>query len=132
MRRGLLKAKSMDNENETYGEDPRSLDKRTSPKYATQGDTEMPLTPRFALGTVVATRRALDFLCVHVMSAHRLAYRHQSGDFGDLDAGDIHENELAIAKDNRILSAYQIAGERLMVITEADRSITTVMLAEEY
>ena len=123
----------MNNENETYGADPKTQNRHSKPHYATHSDTEeTPLTPRFALGTVVATPRALDFLCVHVISAHRLAYRHQSGDFGDLDAGDIHENEVAIAKGNRILSAYQIAGERLMVITEADRSITTVMLAEEY
>ena len=115
-----------------FGENPRTLDKRTHPKYATQGDTEIPLTPKFALGAVVATPRAMDFLCVHVISAQRLAYRHQSGDYGDVDAGDIHSNEVAIAKGSRILSAYQIAGERLMVITEADRSITTIMLAEEY
>ena len=116
----------------SYGENSRALDKRSKPAYETQGGSEIPLTPLFELGTVVATPRALDFLCAHVISPHRLAYRHQSGDHGDVDAYDLFENALSISCGGRILSAYQIAGERLMVITESDRSCTTVMLAEEY
>jgi hypothetical protein len=117
---------------ENYGEDPRTLDRRSKPSYATYPDSEMPLAPLFQIGTTYVSAGAVNFLIEHGISAYRLVYHHQSGDYGDLDAGDLHENALAIANGLRIMSAYQIAGERLLVITEADRSSTTVMLSSEY
>ncbi len=63
--------------------------------------------------------------------------RHQAGDWGELDEFDKRQNRQALKEDLRILSAYNIpvAGgetERIWIITEADRSITTVLLPEEY
>ena len=59
--------------------------------------------------------------------------RHVCGDWGDLCAEDKHANNLALEIGGRILSAYNMpAGERLWVITEADRSATTILLPEEY
>ena len=51
---------------------------------------------------------------------------------GDLDDEDEAENQLSIKQGFRILSAYTIAGERVWIITEADRSATTLMFASEY
>lgn len=59
--------------------------------------------------------------------------RHAWGDWGDVSADDAQANEAALREDARILSAYELAtGERLWIITEADRSSTTVLLPDEY
>ena len=56
-----------------------------------------------------------------------------SGDWGDLSDDDIAENEISLNEGFRLLSSYQTAkGQQLWIITEADRSVTTVMLPEEY
>ena len=59
--------------------------------------------------------------------------RHAIGDWGTLDPADIAENEYSVAHGLRLLSSYQTdAGERLWIITEADRSATTLLLPDEY
>jgi len=59
--------------------------------------------------------------------------RHLSGDWGDLDAHDVHENEESLKHGWRILSAYSLSdGTKIWIITEADRSSTTFLLPEEY
>ena len=59
--------------------------------------------------------------------------RHQSGDWGDVDVNDTQANDKALANDGRLLSAYHTnKGVKLWIITEWDRSITTVLLPEEY
>ena len=63
----------------------------------------------------------------------KLLRRHAHGDFGDLHQDDVRANELAIRRDMRVLSAYVLSTEeRVWVITEADRSATTILLPEEY
>jgi hypothetical protein len=57
-----------------------------------------------------------------------LLERHQSGDWGDVSAEDARENEFSVRHGFRIVSSYRVAGERLWVITEADRSATTFLL----
>ena len=54
------------------------------------------------------------------------------GDWGDLDEDDKKENEFSVLRHLRILSAYKIGNEKLWIITEADRSITTILLPDEY
>ena len=86
-------------------------------------------TTLFNLGYVVMTPGAaaleVDFIPYLV--------RHASGDWGDLDAFDKQQNDLAVKQGLRILSAYNTdAGTRFWIITEADRSATTVLLPEEY
>lgn len=88
--------------------------------------------PLFPLGAVVATPGALDLLDRHGINATQLLARHQYGDFGTVCADDANENMFAIQHGSRILSAYEVGGERLWVITEADRSATTLLLPEEY
>lgn len=88
--------------------------------------------PKFALGQVVATPAAIVAIEFAHTTAHELLGRHVSGDWGDLSAEDNALNDRAIEEGERILSAYTIAGgERVYVITEWDRSATTLLLASE-
>ena len=88
--------------------------------------------PLFTLGAIVATNGALDLLDRAGADATVFLERHQHGDFGSLDESDVRENMSAIEHDSRILSAYQIGAARLWIITEADRSVTTLLLPSEY
>jgi hypothetical protein len=59
--------------------------------------------------------------------------RHLSGDWGDLDAEDKAANDQSLIDGSRLLSAYHSAkGIKFWIITEADRSVTTVLLPSEY
>jgi hypothetical protein len=91
-----------------------------------------PWRPLFELGAVVATPAALDLLDRTGMNSNTYILRHQCGDFGTVCAEDAAENVAAIKHGSRILSSYTISGERLWVITEADRTNTTLLLPEEY
>jgi len=85
---------------------------------------------RFPLGQVVATPGALELTGFAVRTA--LA-RHKAGDWGDLDHEDKQANEDAIKHGSRILSSYKdVDGTKFWIITEADRSSTTVLLPDEY
>jgi hypothetical protein len=66
--------------------------------------------------------------------AHPFEYltRHATGDWGELCAFDRRQNEIALREDLRIFSSYDILAGRVWIITEADRSITTMLLPEEY
>jgi hypothetical protein len=90
--------------------------------------------PLFALGQIVATPGALDLLDRTATDAMTLITRHQRGDWGTLSPEDVYANSLAVVTGTRILSNYSIgdANETLWVITEADRSMTTLLLSEEY
>jgi hypothetical protein len=61
-----------------------------------------------------------------------LLARHVEGKWGDLDEHDVMENEQSVDQGYRIFSAYNIEDARFYVITEWDRSYTTVLLPEEY
>ena len=87
----------------------------------------------FPLGRLVATPGALALLRragEDLLPA--LLERHRSGDWGDVSPEDARENEVSVRYGFRVLSSYRVAGERLWLITEADRSVTTVLLPEEY
>jgi hypothetical protein len=85
------------------------------------------------LGQTLATPGALAALGQAEQTPDEFFARHQSGDWGDLDEEDIAENELSLEKGFRLLSAYQLStGTRIWVITEGDRSATTILLLEEY
>jgi len=92
------------------------------------------VTPLFALGHIVATRGALELLDRLGIDGGLYLTRHQRGDWGTVCAEDAVENERAVADGDRILSEYRIgaARERLWIITEWDRSATTLLLPEEY
>lgn len=91
------------------------------------------LEPRFSLGTVVATPGALDALAESKQSATPFLDRHVHGDWGDVDQEDWQTNEDALVEGERLLSSYKtLNGTKIWVITEADRSATTLLLPEEY
>ena len=87
-----------------------------------------------SLGRVLATPGALRALSEAGEDPFRLLARHASGDWGDLDTHDRRENQRSLKNGWRVLSSYPIGedGQRVWVITEADRSSTTILLPEEY
>ena len=91
-------------------------------------------TALFSLGQLVATPGALSALGEDGTSAESLLQRHVTGDWGELSEEDRQENELSVKEGFRILSAYKLprTGVKLWVITEADRSVTTLLLPDEY
>jgi hypothetical protein len=87
--------------------------------------------PTFPLGRVVVTPNALDHLTP--ADIHRGLQRHQAGDWGELDEHDKQENNSALHMGLRLLSSYRAAGgTNFWIITEADRSVTTLLLPEDY
>jgi hypothetical protein len=89
--------------------------------------------PLFSLGHVVATPGALSMLEFNCVDPHHLAKRHQCADWGNVSAEDACSNVKAVTEGARILSSYSMPnGARIWVITEADRSATTLLLPEEY
>ncbi len=86
----------------------------------------------FKLGQVVATPASLAHCEEHNVDALTLIRRHAGGDWGDLTADDVAANVHAIQHDERVLSAYIVGNAKLYVITEWDRSVTTLLMASEY
>lgn len=91
------------------------------------------MEPKFPLGQIVATPGALKALAVNNHEPFEFLRRHVLGDWGELDENDRAENELSLRQGLRLLSAYRLKdGTRLWIITEADRSLTTLLLPSEY
>jgi len=88
--------------------------------------------PRFKIGRIFATPAAMDALDRTGTSIVDLLIRHIRGDWGDLSESDRQQNELALIAGGRLLSSYPLAEARLWIITEADRSSTTLLLPDEY
>ena len=94
---------------------------------------EISKQPAFELGQIVATPGALAALKKAGQQPGEFLTRHINRDWGDLDEEDRKENEYGLEHGFRLLSAYKTnAGDRLWIITEADRSVTTLLLPEEY
>lgn len=87
--------------------------------------------PRFPLGQLVITTNAASRLSDDDVKA--AIRRHAGGDWGDVGEEDWQENDRSLAEGYRILSAYVAQDStRFWIITEADRSATTVLLPEDY
>jgi len=87
----------------------------------------------FRLGQTVATPGALEALGQAGQLPFHFLARHARGDWGELCPADKRANDRALREGDRLLSAYKTSiGERLWVITEADRSATTILLPSEY
>ena len=86
---------------------------------------------RIELGKIVITRGAQDTVNPEDVAA--ALSRHRGGDWGDVDQEDRAANDAAAVEGCRVLSVYRDrAGTRFWIITEADRSVTTILLPEEY
>ncbi|MGJ0486008.1 MAG: hypothetical protein ACR65R_15950 [Methylomicrobium sp.] len=87
----------------------------------------------FRSGKIVSTPGALEALETNHYRLFTLLLRHLTGDWGEIPAEDAAANREALNNGWRILSSYpQPSGARIWIITEADRSATTVLLPEEY
>ena len=127
----------------------------TTPMSTTNAAAPAPTTPtiiysntaRFPLGQIVATPGALELLQETGFSAAALISRHVHGDWGDLCEEDRTENEFSVTRRLRILSCYRLVDAArlaatptdkrsslptLWIITEADRSVTTLLRPSDY
>lgn len=127
----------------------------TTPMSTTNAAAPAPTTPtiiysntaRFPLGQIVATPGALELLQETDFSAAALISRHVHGDWGDLCDEDRAENDFAVTRRLRILSCYRLVDAArlaatptekrsslptIWIITEADRSVTTLLRPDEY
>lgn len=86
---------------------------------------------KFSLGRTLITPGALAKLSPE--SPLQALLRHHSGDWGDLDEQDRQENERSLREGFRLFSVYRdSSGTKFWIITEADRSATTILLPSEY
>lgn len=89
--------------------------------------------PRFRLGILLITPGAIAALIEADQSAVALLERHAHGDWGNLTAEDWQANEQALQEGTRLFSTYLLTtGRRLWIITEWDRSVTTLLTPAEY
>jgi hypothetical protein len=86
--------------------------------------------PRIPLGSTVITTNALDQL--EPLAVEQALRRHAGGDWGELGPEDACQNDYAATHGGRLFSAYRSGDQRFWIITEADRSVTTVLLPLDY
>lgn len=87
--------------------------------------------PLFKLGQIVATHGVIDE--IERETALLGLARHAAGDWGEVCKDDAAENELSLKEGFRLMSVYEYDGQpKFWIITEADRSVTTILLPEEY
>ena len=93
--------------------------------------TEVYPVAKFRLGKIVSTPNALEHISPEdILSAIQ---RHQAGDWGNVTEEDRQANDQALVEGTRILSVYHATnGTKFWLITKADRSVTTVLLPEDY
>jgi hypothetical protein len=88
---------------------------------------------RFALGSIFATPGALAVLETAGKGPAEFLARHECGDWGEVGDEDRAENELSVERGFRIMSVYRLNDDvKIWIITEADRSSTTILLPSEY
>jgi hypothetical protein len=87
----------------------------------------------FSLGQIVTTPGAMDALLINCQPPSEFLVRHALGDWGSVCAEDRQVNDEAVKGGDQILSAYKLSdGTKVWVITEGDRSVTTILRPEEY
>ncbi|WP_415878560.1 hypothetical protein [Methylomonas sp. TEB] len=100
--------------------------------------SEQPKPLLFPLGRLYVTRGVQTLIDDHSLDVSPFIARHQTGDWGEVCAEDAAENQLSLERGFRILSAYSFTSDidgqnyKLWVLTEADRSVTTVLRPSEY
>ncbi len=88
---------------------------------------------KFDLGKVLMTPAAAKAINLAGQEPSFFLSKHAVGDWGSLEPGDKARNDQALIDGERILSTYRtLRNERILVITEADRSVTTILLIAEY
>lgn len=91
---------------------------------------------KFKTGQILCTAGVNNLMCENDyfrMFVHECLVRHMLGDWGNLCEGDRQANERALIGDSRLLSAYKMGDlPKVWIITEADRSVTTILFPDEY
>lgn len=96
-------------------------------------ETACATVPRFSPGMIVATAGVQTLIESNSLQPLPYLLRHLSGDWGDVYPEDWEENQSALEHGNRLLSVYHVTPElTLWIITEWDRSVTTMLLPDEY
>jgi hypothetical protein len=91
------------------------------------------MNAKLALGQLLITPGAKEAFEGTGENPFTFILRHIQGDWGNLSPEDVQENELALEHGFRLLSAYDLTdATRIWIITEADRSATTILLPSEY
>ncbi len=93
------------------------------------------MTPgvRFEMGELVATSNCLAWADEEGVDLQPLLARHLLGDWGDLDQSDAAQNEAALKSgEARLFSAYETESGKVWIITEWDRSVTTILRPDDY
>ena len=91
------------------------------------------LTAKFPLGQIVATPGALEAMQASGQTPAFFLDRHVTGNWGEVSADDWRLNDEALVEGTRLLSSYTtLRGQKLWIITEWDRSATTLLLPDEY
>ena len=88
--------------------------------------------PLFPLGHLVATAGVNAHLIDSGIDPTPFIHQHHCGIWGDVPPEDAQENDFSVLNGFRVLSSYLIANERVWIITEADRSSTTLLFPSEY
>lgn len=87
----------------------------------------------FALGAEVATAAALEVSRAHSIDPWEVVLRHSRGDWGEINGKDQRSNKLALVKGGRLFSSYILNPDVVLwVITQWDRSYTTLLRPEDY
>lgn len=86
---------------------------------------------KFPLGQIVSSDMALD-ACPLPETMWTLLRRHATGDWGDVCAEDAKLNDQSVNNGTRLLSSYKVGVQTVWILTEADRSVSTFLLPEEY
>lgn len=88
--------------------------------------------PLFSLGQVLITPALFSFLARNDVEPFECLMQHRQGDWGLVCDEDKAANDAAVQGGNRLLSKYQLAGRYFWILTEADRSSTTLLFPDEY
>ena len=88
--------------------------------------------PLFALGSLRLSEKVHWLASKGLIDPLPYVQRHVRGDWGDVPSEDAKENDFAVTRRLRLLSSYTIAGERVWIITEADRRSTSLLFPSEY
>jgi hypothetical protein len=88
----------------------------------------------FELGKITMTPSAISVIASFKVSIGDLLDRHEKGDYGDVSEVDWRENTLALLPESveRIMSVYNIETEKLWIITDPDRKVTTLLTEEDF
>lgn len=113
-------------------------------KATTTKVTDFTSNPKFPLGQIVSTPAAIEFLAENDAAnagaalSQKLLGRHQSGDWGDMSDEDKRSNDRGVVADkdgggfDRIFSSYNVGDGKVWIITEWDRSVTTILMPSDY